>query len=119
MGQASFGAVTATGVMVSPSVGGRVGLMNWFMMISTLAASQVGQVVPHIIRLRWSWRNDGHRIRCRVPRGECCSRAVRTRPLAHHCNVADVRAGLLSRGTKRLYENCPPSSDVVAQAQGA
>jgi hypothetical protein len=47
MGQASDGVVTATGVMVWP---GWVGVMNWFMMISTSGSCQVGQVSPHTNR---------------------------------------------------------------------
>ena len=47
MGQNPEGVVTATGVMVSPGWDGWVGVMYWFMMISTSGSCQVGQLVPH------------------------------------------------------------------------
>jgi hypothetical protein len=47
MGHCSEGVVTATGVMVWP---GWVGVMTWFMMISTSDSCQVGQAVPHTSR---------------------------------------------------------------------
>ena len=47
MGQNPEGVVTATGVMVSPGRDGWVGVMNWFMMISTSGSCQVGQPLPH------------------------------------------------------------------------
>ena len=61
--------------------------------------------VVMIVPPSMSWRNDGHRVGCRVPRGESSLRRDGTSAIVYYCNLAHV-PGVIMKMQSRGY--CVP-----------